>query len=187
MAAANAPSPSVAPIPFIAVRRLTSPRTGSVTVVGSLPAGSLLALSLMMNLVSARRQESIVRSETWEHPRKGGSMRIVAINAVLSLAWAASEIPITVHAAVSAMFVVARLGGMALRANQLDLGHILRAAIGQTEATVVVGVMATQARQLAVLKGQSLMELRQLISGIDPRIRPQTGMATGTGHGHRVS
>ncbi len=60
-------------------------------------------------------------------------MRIVAIQAVIFLLRAASQIPISVESTMDAVFVVFHLRAMALTAESHDVGEIDTTTIGQLQ------------------------------------------------------
>ncbi len=77
-------------------------------------------------------------------------MRIVAINAVVFLLWAAGQIPISVESTVNAMFVVVHLRAMALTTQSHYVREFDSTAICKLQRVVVGSVVAGEAADCAV-------------------------------------
>ena len=93
-------------------------------------------------------------------------MGIVAVHAVLAFARTARQIPVALHSSMRAMHIVAGLPGMTLRTERLNSFEIDRPSVGKPKPIVIVGMMAAEARKLAVMKRESLMELSELLARI---------------------
>jgi hypothetical protein len=114
-----------------------------------------------------------------------GCVRVVAINAVIALAGAAGEVPVTAHAAVGTVGVIPVLGAMALSAEAHGFREWDAAAIREPKLIVVRRVVAAEAGQGAVLVLEALMELVEFsgLTGVGSGRRGGVAGAAGDGDG----
>jgi len=104
-----------------------------------------------------------VRLECRRHALECGCVRVVALNAALSLPRSACEVPVPGHAAVGAAVVVARLWAVALGAECHDVRELQCSAVGETERVVIVRIVAREAAEIAVRVDQPLVEDIELV------------------------
>ena len=102
--------------------------------------------------------------EGWYHSRKLWDMWIVAIDAMVPYSWATGEIPISIHAAVSTVLVIAGLLAVTLGAKCHDVGVSDCRAIGQMKGVGILRIVACIASQIAMIKRQVLVKVFQLRS-----------------------
>ena len=98
-------------------------------------------------------------------------MGIVAVNARIAGAAAAGQVPVSVHSAMQALVVIPTLWPVALRAKSHAVGEIQCAAICQAQGFVVVGIVAAQAGEIAMVVFQALMELIQVLGAMGGQVR----------------
>jgi hypothetical protein len=132
----------------------------------------------------ASRQKPIIRLERWHHGPKRRRMGIMAIDAAFALPWTARQIPVTCHASVRTMLVIAGLRSMALGAERLHLREVNGAAFGQTQAAIFGGRVTGNAPQFAVMKLKSLVKSRELLALSCRRVGLQIGMTARTSNGY---
>ncbi len=106
----------------------------------------------------ARFKETITRLERWSHVRERRSVWIVTVDTVVSGTRAAIEIPVSSHASVRPVFIVASLRPVTLSAQLHDICVGNGRSIGEGKRVVVIRVMARQASNIAMCHRHSLME-----------------------------
>ena len=94
----------------------------------------------------------------------------MAIDATLALPRTARQVPVTIHAAVRAVLIVAGLRRMALGTERLDVFVSQGPAIGQVETVVIRRIMAGAAFQSAMREMQALVKLLELLATLCLRI-----------------
>lgn len=104
-------------------------------------------------------------------------MGIVAVHTVVAGARSTLAVPVTVHAAVRAMLVVAILRSVALRTQRKSLGHGKNAAIGEVNAIMLALHVARRTCAVAVFEDHVLMKGRESIHRCRQWIAPPQGMA----------
>ena len=127
----------------------------------------------------------------WENrrPRRiGRGVRIVAIEAGVADALALGLVPVSAHAAVRTVLVVARLRTMTLGAELPRVGKSQAASVREPQRVVVLGMVAAQATLPAVRIGQPLVKgLRRLAADAVRAIRFARRVAGGAGDGRLVA
>jgi len=105
-------------------------------------------------------------------------MRIVAVLAVIASPAAARQIPVSVHAAVRTVLIIAELRAVTLRTQRHRIGVVELRAIRQMQLRVTARIlMARHTSQLPVLELQPLMKLIQLVTSRCLPIGNPNGMA----------
>jgi hypothetical protein len=90
-------------------------------------------------------------------------MRVMAIDAVVPVAWSFGQIPMAAHSSMSAVLIIPGLGAMTLGAELHDVAEFQPSAIRQTQAVVVLGIVAAQTGEIAMLNMKMLMEAGEFL------------------------
>lgn len=111
----------------------------------------------------------------------------MTVHAVISLAWAASEIPVAIHATVGASAIVTKLRTVTLAAKLHYVGIGDGRAVSFAKRIVVGGVVTRKAGEIAVFIGETLVKLGELSGGVALNIRRARGVAGGARNGDRFA
>lgn len=114
-------------------------------------------------------------------------MRVVAIGAGISFPETLFQIPVTRHAAMTSILIVAVLRAVTLGTKLHALGKIQRLSVSFLQSVVIIRIVTTQAGLRSMLVEQALVEFIERFALVRLEIRLPRIVAGGAGHHHRLA